>query len=129
MGLHSLSLKFFRLPHWLCVSLPSVHHGMDALDIEEGAVKPGRKSQWPWLPSWPPWLFRLLRFLLTLLTPYVLLVGSARLVTSEWFLYVEYSRANFPKDRFGFAVHDRMNFGKYCIVAALRTALRSNMGD
>lgn len=41
--------------------------------------------------------------------------------------YVEYSGANFPADPYGFEVHDRMNFGKYCIIAAPRTAPSSNM--
>eukprot|EP00435_Cladocopium_sp_Y103_P063692 s674_g25.t1 len=62
-----------------------------------------------------PCLFRLLRLLLAALTPYVLIVGSARLVTCEWFLYMEYSRQGFPADRYGFDAKDRMDFGVYCI--------------
>lgn len=97
------------------------------MDIEDGCPEPkgpGPASSWSRAVHGflalrgrlvGPCLFRLLRLLLAALTPYVLIVGSARLVTCEWFLYMEYYRHGFPADPYGFEAKDRMDFGVYCI--------------
>ncbi|CAE7530878.1 unnamed protein product [Symbiodinium natans] len=56
-----------------------------------------------------------LRMLVTLPIPYLLMVGSARLVTSEWFLHLEYSRPGFPEDRYGMSRANRLEHGVHCI--------------
>lgn len=55
------------------------------------------------------------RLLVTLAVPYLLMVGNARLLTSEWFVRVEYSRPGFPEDSFGMSSSDRLMYGVYCI--------------
>lgn len=96
------------------------------MDIEDGCPEAPKGSKASWSAALGtlralrgravgPCLFRLLRCLLAALTPYVLIVGSARLVTCEWFLSLEYLRPGFPADRYGFEVKHRMDFGVYCI--------------
>ena len=56
-----------------------------------------------------------LRILVTVATPYLLVIGSARLVTSEWFLHFEYTRAGFPREPYGMTPGERKQYGVYCI--------------
>lgn len=58
----------------------------------------------------------LLRLFITLMIPFLLVVGSARLVMNPEFLAFEYNRANFPIDSYGFSVDDRHNYGPYGVL-------------
>lgn len=55
----------------------------------------------------------LLRLYITLMIPFLLVVGSARLVMTPDFLAFEYNRPNFPADSYGFSVYDRHEYGPY----------------
>lgn len=57
-----------------------------------------------------------LRLLITVMIPFLLVVGSARLVMNPGFLAFEYNRANFPADSYGFSVDDRHNYGPYGVL-------------
>jgi integral membrane protein (TIGR01906 family) len=52
-------------------------------------------------------LKRLLVLIITLALPFLLVVGSIRILANDWFVYFEYSRADFPPDRYGFTLEQR----------------------
>ena len=58
----------------------------------------------------------LLRLYITLMIPFLLVVGSARLIMNPDFLAFEYNRPNFPADTYGFSVYDRYNYGPYGVL-------------
>lgn len=63
----------------------------------------------------PVMLQTIFQWLITLLLPAVLILGSVRLVMSEQFLKLEYNRPGFPEDLFGFTTEDRLHYGPYGI--------------
>ncbi len=50
-------------------------------------------------------------FINPLMVPFSILMGMILLVIQPWFLQFEYSRNNFPEDRFGFSEEDRIKYG------------------
>ncbi len=51
----------------------------------------------------------------TILVPVVLLFIGIRLLASELFLELEYNRASFPVDTYGFTTEERLEYATYCI--------------
>ena len=51
----------------------------------------------------------------TILVPVVLLFLGIRLLASEFFLELEYNRASFPADTYGFTTKERLEYATYCI--------------
>ena len=51
----------------------------------------------------------------TTLVPVVLLFMGIRLLASEFFLELEYKRASFPEDVYGFTTSERLDYAKHCI--------------
>ena len=82
---------------------------MDDVSIETSENKPKRQA----MPGAINWLLRLY---ITLMIPFLLVVGSARLVMNPNFLAFEYNRPNFPADTYGFSVYDRYNYGPYGVL-------------
>mmetsp|Transcript_55384 Transcript_55384/g.103937 ORF Transcript_55384/g.103937 Transcript_55384/m.103937 type:complete len:287 (+) Transcript_55384:31-891(+) len=56
-----------------------------------------------------------LKLLVTIAVPFLLIVGSIRLTTSESFLSMEYQRQGFPADKFGLSMENRLEYGVYGI--------------
>jgi integral membrane protein (TIGR01906 family) len=56
-------------------------------------------------------LKKLLVFVITLLIPFLLVVASIRIVANPWFIQVEYNRADFPPDPYGFTLEQRTPLG------------------
>ena len=52
---------------------------------------------------------------LALALPCLLLIVSTRLLLSYEFLHLEYTRAGFPVDAYGFSTADRLQYGRYAI--------------
>lgn len=59
----------------------------------------------------PGWLMNTFQFLLMMLIPALLVISSARMVMSPLFTQVEYTRAGFPPDPYGFSTEDRLEYG------------------
>jgi integral membrane protein (TIGR01906 family) len=57
----------------------------------------------------------LLRGFLALAVPLMLVLGSARLVMTPLYLNLEYNRAGFPPDFYGFSTQDRLRFAPYAL--------------
>ncbi|MET3810813.1 TIGR01906 family membrane protein [Arthrobacter sp. UYEF3] len=58
---------------------------------------------------------RVMQVLLAVCYPIILLVLAVRAVASPLFLWVEYNRAGFPGDGYGFSTDDRMTYGSYAV--------------
>lgn len=56
-------------------------------------------------------LSRLMALWVTLAIPFLLVLGSARLVMTPLFLQFEYTRPGFPDDFYGFTTEDRLLYG------------------
>ncbi len=57
----------------------------------------------------------LLRWFFTLALPFLLVAASVRLLLTREFLRLEYLRAEFPADPYGFSAQDRLEYGLYAI--------------
>jgi integral membrane protein (TIGR01906 family) len=57
----------------------------------------------------------LARMLVTLAVPVLLTAGSVRLVMTPLWMTLEYTRAGFPPDGYGFSTDDRLQYGIYGI--------------
>jgi integral membrane protein (TIGR01906 family) len=62
-----------------------------------------------------PILPRVMQVMLAVFYPVILLVLAVRAVASPLFLWVEYNRAGFPGDGYGFSTDDRMTYGSYAV--------------
>ena len=56
-------------------------------------------------------LKKLLIIIITLVIPFLLVVASIRIVANPWFIQVEYNRAGFPPDPYGFTLEQRIPLG------------------
>src|SRR5438552_9539118 len=61
------------------------------------------------------WLLRVLSLLVTLAVPVLLVLISIRLLTTETYLRLEYTKPDFPPDEYGFTVEDRLHYGPYAV--------------
>jgi integral membrane protein (TIGR01906 family) len=73
----------------------------------------------------PKALARLLQAAIVILLPIVLVLGAVRLMATDQYLALEYSRSDFPPDRFGFDYTDRLNFAS-ATVRYMRDGLNLN---
>lgn len=58
-----------------------------------------------------PFLPKALRFLIILLIPFLLIIGSIRILTTNFYLAYEYNKTGFPPDIFGFNSAERFQLG------------------
>jgi len=75
------------------------------------------------------WWQRPLQWIIILLTPYILVVGSARLLMTETYLHWEYQRDGFPADLYGWETQTRLDYGFYGIAYLLNDEDISYLGD
>lgn len=61
------------------------------------------------------WVELTLRFVLTITIPFLLLTVSVRIVMTHAFLHLEYNRAGFPPDPYGFTTDDRLRYAPYAL--------------
>lgn len=78
------------------------------------------------LPKIIDWL---LRFFIMVLIPFLLAVGSSRLVMTPAFLNFEYQRPNFSVDQYGLTVEDRLEYGPYGVLYIVNNEPISYLGD
>jgi integral membrane protein (TIGR01906 family) len=70
-----------------------------------------------------------LRLFLTAALPVFLVLTGVQIVATETFLNIEYNRAGFPEDRFGFSREDRLHYAPYAIEYLRNDAGISYLGD
>ncbi|RPI31671.1 MAG: TIGR01906 family membrane protein [Chloroflexota bacterium] len=58
---------------------------------------------------------RALSWLVTLLVPVVLVLGTVRAVLNPWFLEFEYRTPDFPPDQYGFSMQDRLKYARVAV--------------
>jgi hypothetical protein len=68
-------------------------------------------------------------WIITLLTPIVLVLTSVRIVLSPLFIEIEYRLPNFPEDPFGFTTEDRLMYADIDRRYLLNNADISFLGD
>ncbi|MHC1741287.1 MAG: TIGR01906 family membrane protein [Anaerolineaceae bacterium] len=56
--------------------------------------------------------YSILSILVTILVPFLLMMGAIRILINPFFLDYEYHQVNFPVDPFGFSTSDRLYWGK-----------------
>lgn len=56
--------------------------------------------------------YKTLSILITICIPFLLLMGSIRILLNTFFLDYEYNLPNFPEDPYGFTTQDRLYWGK-----------------
>jgi integral membrane protein (TIGR01906 family) len=54
-------------------------------------------------------------WIVTILVPFVLIVGGIRLIMTPLFLQIEYRTPNFPTDRYGFTLEDRLYWAQIAL--------------
>jgi len=74
-------------------------------------------------------LSRLMALWITLAIPFLLVLGSARLVMTPLFLQFEYTRPGFPDDFYGFTTEDRLLYGPLGVEYMLNGEPISFLGD
>jgi integral membrane protein (TIGR01906 family) len=57
----------------------------------------------------------LIRWLIVLAVPITLLAANLNIVTRQWFVHWEYSKAGFPADPFGLSVGERTELAEVCV--------------
>lgn len=72
---------------------------------------------------------KFLQVLLAIFYPFLLLVGTLRLVASPLLLLVSYNRPGFPADEYGFTAGDRLTYGSYPLDYLYNTADSRYLGD
>lgn len=70
-----------------------------------------------------------LSFLVTILTPVVLILTMVRLLLFPWFLEVEYNMPGFPADTYGFSQAERMDYARDALDYLTNEADISYLGD
>lgn len=69
------------------------------------------------------------QIVITLTLPFILVLGSVRLVMTPLFLQLEYRRPGFPEDSFGFSTEDRLKYGPYGVRYLTNSADISYLGN
>ncbi len=76
-----------------------------------------------------PNLFGLAAIVVTLAVPVCLALGSIRLLMTSGYLSIEYHKADFPPDDYGFTLEDRLRYGVYAIDYLTNSADISYLGN
>ena len=71
----------------------------------------------------------LLSWLVTLLTPVLLLGLALRIMLAPWFLHLEYRLPYFPADEYGFTTEDRLRWAPFALDYLINDAAISYLGD
>ena len=74
-------------------------------------------------------LYRVFSWLVTLITPVVLVMAVARLFFTSPYLVVEYHTPGFPPDPYGFTLQDRLKYGTLAVEYLNNSAGISFLGD
>jgi integral membrane protein (TIGR01906 family) len=74
-------------------------------------------------------IYRILSWLVMLLTPVVIVLAVARLFFTPAYLAIEYHTPGFPPDPYGFMVEDRLNYGTILVNYLNNSAGISFLGD
>lgn len=69
------------------------------------------------------------QLVITFTLPFILVLGSVRLVMTPLFLELEYRRPGFPEDLFGFSTEDRLKYGPYGVRYLTNSTDISYLGD
>lgn len=77
----------------------------------------------------PPVVLAMARGLLIVLVPVLLVLGSVRVVMSPVFLQLEYPRAGFPVDLYGFSTEDRLQYAPFAMDYLLNDAEIDYLAD
>jgi integral membrane protein (TIGR01906 family) len=73
--------------------------------------------------------FKILSWVVTILVPVVLVLTSVRLVMTPVFVYLEYQTPNFPADRYGFTLQDRLYWSRLALDYLLNDEGIEYLGD
>lgn len=68
-------------------------------------------------------------WLITILTPAILVLGAVRFLLTPVFVQIEYRRPNFPEDRYGFTMQDRLHWSRYALDYLLNGAEIDYLAD
>jgi integral membrane protein (TIGR01906 family) len=79
----------------------------------------GEYNTWKTITSW----------IITLLTPIVLVLTAVRILLSPVFIEIEYRLPNFPEDPYGFTMEDRLYYANIARLYLLNDADISYLGD
>jgi integral membrane protein (TIGR01906 family) len=74
-------------------------------------------------------LFRILSWLITLLTPVIIVLSIARMLFTPGFLVFEYHTPGFPSDPYGFTLEDRLQYGFLAVDYLNNSAGIAFLGD
>ncbi|HSB66539.1 MAG TPA: TIGR01906 family membrane protein [Anaerolineales bacterium] len=74
-------------------------------------------------------VYRILSWLITILTPVVLVLAVARLFFTPAYVAFEYHTPGFPADPYGFTLQDRLNYGTLSVDYLNNSAGISFLGD
>lgn len=93
-----------------------------AVPMDEGTPASPQSNFWYRLTIIP-------QIMMTLTLPFILVLGSVRLVMTPAFLQLEYRRPGFPEDNFGFSTEDRLKYGPYGVRYLTNNADISYLGN
>ncbi|MCQ3929959.1 MAG: TIGR01906 family membrane protein [Chloroflexi bacterium] len=93
-----------------------------AISVDEIPLSSPKSNIWYKLAIIP-------QIVITLTLPFILVLGSVRLVMTPAFLQLEYRRPGFPEDSFGFSTEDRLKYGPYGVRYLTNDADISYLGD
>jgi integral membrane protein (TIGR01906 family) len=74
------------------------------------------------------YLFPIANWLVTLITPFFLLIVAVYFLMGPTFLEFEYHQADFPSDTYGFSTADRLNYSKVAVEYLVNSADISYLG-
>ena len=74
-------------------------------------------------------LYKILSWLVTILTPVVIVLSIARLLFTPGYLVFEYHTPGFPTDPYGFSLQDRLKYGKLAVDYLNNSAGIQFLGD
>ncbi len=74
-------------------------------------------------------LYRILSWLVTLLTPVIIVMSVARMLFTPGYLVIEYHMLGFPTDPYGFSLQDRVKYGSLAVDYLNNSAGISFLGD
>lgn len=77
----------------------------------------------------PPFLARLGQWFITLVFPFLLVIGCVRVVMTPLFLQLIYNRAGFPVDLYGFTSQDRLRYAPRAVDYLLNGSDITYLGD
>jgi integral membrane protein (TIGR01906 family) len=74
-------------------------------------------------------LYKFLSWVVTLMTPVAIVLTAVRLLLNPFFLQIEYRTPNFPADRYGFSLQDRLYWSRFALDYLINDAGIEYLGD